>query len=136
MFRAMAMLAVTLSAVLGCVRVQPGLANAPALGSTPGVDGRSHDRGHDAIANGEDSCGRTLDPGPLRNKIPPCAAAPEPASSDLLLGPTTVERAAVLRWLEHYHSKWPCPHAGPSSAGMMLVAWPPTDMRAASCALP
>jgi len=36
MYRAMAMMAVALSGlVLGCVRVQPGLANAPALGRTP-----------------------------------------------------------------------------------------------------
>jgi hypothetical protein len=137
MYRAMAMMAVALSGlVLGCVRVQPGLANAPALGTTPGADGRQHDRGHDVIANGEDSCGRQLDDaGPLRNRVPPCVGAPEPASSSLVNWSSPFEREVVRRWLEHYHSAWACPDRL-ASAGTMLVAWPPTDLRASSCALP
>jgi hypothetical protein len=54
----------------GCV-VQPGLANAPTLGGTTFADPRVHD----AIANGPDSCGNKLDPGPLRYRIIPCPRA-------------------------------------------------------------
>jgi hypothetical protein len=49
--------------------VQPGLANAPALGgATPET------RVHDVIANGHDSCERSMFPqgGVLRGQVPPC----------------------------------------------------------------
>jgi hypothetical protein len=49
--------------------VQPGLANAPALGgATPET------RVHDAVANGRDSCERPMFPqgGVLRGQVPPC----------------------------------------------------------------
>ena len=49
--------------------VQPGLANAPVLGgATPET------RVHDVIANGHDSCERSMFPqgGVLRGQVPPC----------------------------------------------------------------
>jgi hypothetical protein len=77
MARILASLAfVIFPSTLGCGwAVQPGLANAPALGGStlaaPSV--------HDAIANGPDSCGRKLDPGPLRYRVVPCPrAGPSP----------------------------------------------------------
>jgi hypothetical protein len=50
----------------GCA-VQAGLASGPQLGGTTVPE----ERVHDAIANGQESCG-PLDPGPLRYRAPPC----------------------------------------------------------------
>jgi hypothetical protein len=49
--------------------VQPGLANAPGLGGAT-----AETRVHDAIANGHDSCERSMFPqgGVLRGQVPPC----------------------------------------------------------------
>jgi hypothetical protein len=49
--------------------IQPGLANAPSLNGTPET------RVHDAIANGHDSCERSMFPQGevLRGQIPSCA---------------------------------------------------------------
>jgi hypothetical protein len=63
-------LSVLACCVLGCgTVVQPGLANAPALGgATPET------RVHDAVANGHDACERAMFPQGevLRGQVPPC----------------------------------------------------------------
>jgi hypothetical protein len=120
---------------LGCASsVQPGLANAPALGGTRVVDPRVHD----AIANGPDSCGRRLDPGPgpLRNRLSPCAPLSSPTKSAAFVSRASRNDALVLPWMEHYYVGWPCPRAYKKSAGAKLFAWSPTDLSAAQCALP
>lgn len=70
--------------------VQPGLANAPALGgASPEM------RVHDAIANGHDACARAMFPvgGVLRGQVPPCnkeslRIAPAPTLSPLRTEPS------------------------------------------------
>jgi hypothetical protein len=126
---------VLLALSLGCgSSVQPGLANAPALGGTRVVDPRVHD----AIANGPDSCGRRLDraPGPLRNRLSPCAPLSSPAKSAAFVSKAPGNDAFALPWMEHYYVGWPCLRADKKSAGAALVAWSPTDLSAAQCALP
>jgi hypothetical protein len=118
----------TLALSCGGAVVQPGLANAPALGGAQIVDPRVHD----AIANGLDSCGRHLDPGPLRYEIPPCPrllpSAPAVSFQPAPGGETE------MHWLEHYYVGFPCPHPR-SSDGEGLIAWGPTDLRASHCDL-
>src|SRR5579862_6035308 len=88
--------------------VQAGLANAPPLGGTSVADSRVHD----VIANGRDSCGRKLDPGPLRYRIFPCPQAnPSPHRSTLAVRSTSTG-ALITPWVEHYYSHWGCLSAG------------------------
>jgi hypothetical protein len=63
--------------------VQPGLANAPVLGGAT-----AETRVHDVIANGHDSCERSMFPqgGVLRGQVPPCRSE----------GPTTALVFAAL----------------------------------------
>lgn len=98
--------ACALVAVLACAcTVQAGLANAPQLGGAatgePGV--------HDAIANGPDSCGRKLDPGPIRNRVIPCPRASHPRSTSPSAALPVESDPTVMQWLQHYHAHWPCP---------------------------
>jgi hypothetical protein len=119
---------------LGCASaVQPGLANAPALGGARVVDPRVHD----AIANGPDSCGGRLDPAAssLRNRFPPCAPLSSPTKSAAFV-PQASRGDAFVPPADRYNAGWPCPRAFKKSAGEQLVAWSPTDLRAARCALP
>ncbi len=90
---------------LGCGgAIQPGLANAAALGgATPET------RVHDAVANGRDSCERAMYPqgGVLRGQIPPCsreslptpvAFAPTPAIAEPSLSvPYPIEFCLAVR---------------------------------------
>jgi hypothetical protein len=115
--------------------VQPGLANAPTLGTTSTAEARVTD----VIANGLDSCGRELDPGPLRHRIPKCPTVTEratPISFRFVLPPGSTGDDVVQPWLEHYYSGWPCSHGGGLSDGERLVAWSPTDLGASRCAMP
>jgi hypothetical protein len=95
-------------ALLGCgTTVQPGLANAPALGGTTLVSGR----GYDAIANGPDSCGRAEFQGsPAPNHWPACSRETGRAVSWAELVPRRGMRddGEDQRWMEHYHFGWPC----------------------------
>src|SRR6185437_2108812 len=87
-------------ALAGCgSSVQPGLANAPALGKVPSAD----ERVTDAVSNGHDSCERRLGPGPLRHQVPPCPTVvePAPAVSISVRSPRAPE-AGVDEWVEHY----------------------------------
>lgn len=98
---------VVVLALAGCgPAVQPGLANAPALGRVPSAD----ERVTDAVANGHDACERKVGPGPLRNQVPPCptVAEPAPAVSVTLRSPAAPDAGADL-WLEHFWTGWPCP---------------------------
>jgi hypothetical protein len=96
--------------------VHPGLANTPPLGGARHVEMRTHD----AVANGDDSCGPTLEPGPLRYRYPPCPNV-ERASDALLLasrppgakGLWSKQRAEPdeheLRfWVPRSESLWSC----------------------------
>lgn len=69
-FRVAAATALLLGACPCACSVQPGLANAPQLGESA----MAHPRVHDAIADGPDSCGQGLDPGPLRSRMVQCPA--------------------------------------------------------------
>jgi hypothetical protein len=129
-FAAAASVLGTLALACGAPVIQPGLANAPALGGAQIVDPRVHD----AIANGLDSCGRHLDPGPLRYKVPPCPSLAPSAPRVSFVPPSDGEWE--VRWLEHYYVGWPCPHPKSVSDGQRLMAWSPTDLRASHCDLP
>lgn len=86
---------------LGCA-VRAGLANAPALGATPGAERRVHD----VIANGNDSCERRAAGSPLRGRLPPCASegtSPPPTSLHAVV---RKERHAD-GWLSPVHLRWP-----------------------------
>src|SRR5215472_5354498 len=84
--------------------VQAGLANGPKLGGTSNADPRVHD----AIANGPDSCGRALDPGPLRNRVVPCPRVSAPRSQPMTFAPSSESSAIVTPWVEHFYWRWPC----------------------------
>lgn len=95
-------------AVVGCgSSVQPGLANAPALGKMPSAD----ERVTDLVANGHDACERNVGPGPLRYQVPPCPTVVEqaPAVSIAVRTPSQPADAGVDEWVEHYWQGWPCP---------------------------
>jgi hypothetical protein len=93
-------------ATLACAcAVHPGLANAPQLGGTADADPRVHD----VIANGQDSCGRQLDPGPLRNRLIPCPRTTQPRSTAMSFAPSPEYNEIVTPWVEHYHWRWACP---------------------------
>ena len=94
--------------VAGCgSSVQPGLANAPALGKVPSAD----ERVTDVVANGHDACERSLGPGPLRNQVPPCPTVVEraPAAARVSQRSSGATDAGADQWLEHYWKGWPCP---------------------------
>jgi hypothetical protein len=90
-----------IAALCACT-VQPGLSNAPRLGTAPDADSHIHD----AIANGPDSCGRKLDPGPLRNRVVPCPRVSAPNSPPAPA--VSLDDTAIMQWLKHYHARWPC----------------------------
>jgi hypothetical protein len=117
----------------GCApAVQPGLANAPWLGST-GLDDAPP---HDVIANGDEGCGRYGEQGPLRGRIRPCTsiargAAPNP----WLLSPAVPPPdGLVVPWLQHFYVGWPCPHPARSSSRSAL--WSPTTVAEACVSSP
>ena len=87
----------------GCT-LQSGLANAPQLGGAAVADPRVHD----VITNGHDSCGRKLDPGPLRGRIPAC-----PLMSSTLASPrrrlSRDDQVVVMPWDEFIRARWRCP---------------------------
>jgi hypothetical protein len=112
--------------------VQPGLANAPSLGKVPSSD----ERVTDAVANGHDSCERSLGPGPLRQQVPPCPTVVEHAPAVRLPVPPRPAGADAQRWMEHYWVGWPCPKRSAQSAGERLIAWSPSDLRESHCAIP
>ena len=90
-----------IAALCACA-VKPGLANAPQLGTAPDADSRVHD----AVANGPDSCGRRLDPGPLRHRVLPCPRVSTPTSRPAPA--VSLDDTAIMQWLKHYHARWPC----------------------------
>jgi hypothetical protein len=96
-----------------------GLANAPLLGGTTLADPRVHD----AIANGPDSCGRKLDPGPLRYRVIPCQrASPSPGPSAPGASSSSPNDSLVMLWVEHYDAHWGCPRRGDGHSGPSLGA--------------
>jgi hypothetical protein len=116
---------------LGCATaVHPGLANAPALGTSPVSEASAHD----AIANGPDSCDRQVGPGPLRYQFPPCPRVERsPGDSGLTVAnrasraPST--KGIVMPWVEHYYPRWPCP-ASKNMADQMTLARSPVPYAA------
>jgi hypothetical protein len=93
---------------------QAGLSNAPRLGGNSDTDPRVHD----AIANGPDSCGRKLDPGPLRYRVIPCSRANAPSSRPTPAA--SLDDSAIMQWLKHYHARWPC--EGDNSSPVALAS--------------
>jgi hypothetical protein len=92
-------------APLGCATtVQPGLANAPSLSTTPVADANVHD----VVANGPDSCEGRLGPGPLRYQFPPCPGVERRALPPAAVGVASPEKGIVLPWEEHHDSRPPC----------------------------
>jgi hypothetical protein len=122
-------------ASLGCVpTVHPGLANAPGLGGTRIVDARVHD----VIANGQDSCGRRLepDPGPLRYRLPPCRHEVVPGPSTALVPPGAPDDSGGLRWMTHYYFGWPCKARQEYLASRDVLGWSPELSPLEVCGLP
>ena len=109
-------------ASLGCApAIQPGLANAPALGGTTVADTRVHD----VIANGQDSCGRRLspDPGPLRYRMPPCRSESVQRAPPAVSPSSMREEGGGLQWMKHYYFDWPCVVKREEPAGGGLLGW-------------
>jgi hypothetical protein len=122
-------------ASVGCATpVHPGLANAPGLGGTRIVDARVHD----VIANGQDSCGRRLepDPGPLRYRLPPCRHESAPGPSTALVPANPRDGGGGQQWMEHYHFGWPCKARKEALANGEVVAWSPAFSDGGLCGLP
>jgi hypothetical protein len=121
----------------GCVSsVQPGLANVPRLDGLGAAD----DRVADVIANGDDSCGRHGEEGPLRGRWPPC---PAHARAAVVTRPSpgtgSTGESLVLPWLEHFYTGWPCAHAvGRTTARSetKTVAWTAASSPGHSCGEP
>lgn len=115
----------TAALLWGCA-VHPGLANAPQLGGTADSDPHVHD----VIANGLDSCGRTLDPGPLRNRVIPCPHVSHTPSSSASFSPVTSSNGIVRPWVERFYWRWACPSvdhnlliASPEFGGNVDATW-------------
>jgi hypothetical protein len=124
-----------LFASFGCATtVHPGLANAPGLGGTRIAGARVHD----VIANGQDSCGRRLepDPGPLRYRLPPCRQEVGPGMSTALAPLGARNDSEAQRWMEHYHFGWPCRTRQEALASGEMVAWSPALATGKICGLP
>jgi hypothetical protein len=104
--RAVALLGMLLSlAPFGCATtVRPGLANAPALSTSPVAD----DSVHDVVANGWDSCELGLGAGPLRQQSPPCPGVEPPAPTPVVIRVAPPEKGFVMPWVEHFYARWPC----------------------------
>jgi len=125
---------------IGCSAsvVQAGLANAPRHGGTGLVD----ERVHDVIANGDDSCDRWGEQGPLRNRIPPCPALAHPVVSTWLQpsGANPYSQGVVVPWLQHFYLGWPCPlpaaKAGRTLAWATAMAPPAVAPSPSSCPQP
>lgn len=99
---ALAIAVVLSSPSFGCA-VRAGLANAPALGATPGVERRIHD----VVANGNDSCERRTTGSPLRRRLPPCASdgsSPSPPSANVL--PVAKRERDAGGWLNPLYLRW------------------------------
>jgi hypothetical protein len=107
--------------VSGCApAVQVGLANGPRLGGS----GLGDEGIQDVVANGGDSCGRSLERGPLRGRVPPCPTIAHP-----FVGPTwsPAVRGAKgegldVPWLKHFYEGWPCAQST-KPAETKPVAW-------------
>jgi hypothetical protein len=100
-------------APLACATtVNPGLANVPALGTSP-IAGASV---RDVIANGRDSCERGLGRGPLRDQLPPCPGVERPAIESTVANRVRQEpsptapssNGVVVPRVEPYYLRWPC----------------------------
>jgi hypothetical protein len=121
----------------GCAAsVRPGLANVPRLDGLGAAD----DRVGDVVANGDDSCGRHGEDGPLRNRWPACPAHSRAAMTTVLLPETTRRgESLVVPWLEHFYTGWPCTHAVAreiASSETHTAAWTPVSTPAHSCGEP
>jgi hypothetical protein len=138
--RTAALLGILMSlAPLACgTTVHPGLANVPALGTSP-VAGASV---HDVVANGRDSCERGLRPGPLRYQVPPCPGVERPAADRTIANRAPSAKGIVMPWVEHYYSRWPCSSQKNEADRMTLARLAPRDaasdraLRGLTCAWP
>jgi hypothetical protein len=120
--------------VAGCTAsVQPGLANVPRGDGL----GAYEDGGRDVVANGDDSCGRYAEQGPLRGRWPPCrTASHRAANTELLPVYGAAEQSLVLPWLEHFYVGWRCAH-GTARTATKTVATATTSVNlATSCGDP
>jgi hypothetical protein len=94
----------SLTPIACATTIQPGLANAPALGSSPLADGSVRD----VVANGRDSCERRLGPGPLRYQIPPCPGVERSAADPTFANRAPTAKGIVSPWVKHFYARWPC----------------------------
>jgi hypothetical protein len=117
--RTTALLGILMSlAPLACATtVRPGLANVPALGSSLVADASAHD----VVANGRDSCERSLRPGPLRFQVPPCPGVVRGAPDPSVASRAPKAKGLVVPWVERYYSRWPC-SSGEYEADRMTLA--------------
>jgi len=121
----------------GCAAsVRPGLANVPRLDGLGAAD----DHVADVVANGDDSCGRHGEDGPLRDRWPPCPAHSRGAVTPVLLsGKPDPGASLIVPWLEHFYTGWPCTHAvarRSQGSEARTVAWTPAQAPAHSCGEP
>jgi hypothetical protein len=123
----------------GCASsVRPGLANVRLDGL-----GVADDRVADVVANGDDSCGRHGEDGPLRGRWPPCPAHGRVARATVVLPrATSPGESLVVPWLEHFYTGWPCAHPIASIAPAheasetKTLAWTAAPSPAHSCGEP
>jgi hypothetical protein len=80
-------------------------------------------------------CASSVQPGLANAPALSCAPLSSPTKS-AFVPRVPRDDPFVLSWMEHYYVGWPCPPAHKKSAGAELVAWSPTDLSAAQCALP
>jgi hypothetical protein len=112
-----ALVAFSFALACGCT-AQLGLANAPPLGGTTLADPRIHDD----IANGPDSCGQKLDPGPLRYRVIPCPQASPSPSRPPPGASSSSANAVKVPWFEHHDAHWDCPRREDSHSSPPLEA--------------
>jgi hypothetical protein len=129
-----------MSCSLGCASqsaITPGLANAPPLGGTAGVD----EGQVDVVSNGRDSCESVSGRTPLRGHVPPCPTVSRTSSTVPPLSSIVVHQESFVQpWLEHFYVGWPCTRSLTSlealQAGAVALSTPAPGEGACSAADP
>jgi hypothetical protein len=124
----------SIALLAGCVQsVGAGLANGPRLGGSS----LSDEHVHDVISNSGDSCSGFAEHGPLRGRVPACAAVTHPAASAAFWPTATAGKAdgLVVPWLKHFYVGWPCTHPA-ASRRVERLAWATPGPPTVVCTIP